>query len=440
MLFSSIVLFDCVTQSFCFYTGLIFLFPFTCSLGGTRLTGKLGQPFALALRNLYEVVLPLLARCLKALPDSDSQQITSQLGVMQLKSLSTLHCLLRDTHHATDALLQAQQKSFEELFDSMDVLREDGIEWLALLQGYDPLGMDPLVLTATSGNLGETGSSKVLHSASGTATAGKGAVGGVVHTVDETEVLRGAFISDLMKVYGTQEVEQAVRNSSVGDPGAEQITYIVKSLQTEESFLRSRSTVAQKATSESTPTVPAMAAKNPSSGKSSAALMNSMQSNTEAVGNIKAIFPDLGEGFIEACIGAYKGNVEEVIDALLTDNLQPSLLVLDRSLQKMWIGKGGGGAQGAISLDAQRRDASVVYKAVEDASFKQLQMERIKKMEAQQEYDHMLLTREYNDDYDDQVGIGVFASYLFTLNRIPQCGAFTVDFTIFCMCLFVWLF
>jgi len=77
--------------------------------------------------------------------------------------------------------------------------------------------------------------------------------------------------------------------------------------------------------------------------------------------------------------------------------------VLDRSLQKMWRGKGGNTTQDTISLDATQRDKKTVYKAVEDAEFKRLQKERLLKMEQQQEMDHMLLMREYNDDYDDQV-------------------------------------
>lgn len=352
-----------------------------------------------------------MATCLRALPDIDRQQVHAQLGIMQLKSLSMLHCLLRSSHGATAGLLSTQQKSFEELFDSMDVLREDGIEWLALLQGYDPLGKDPLVLTAVSGNSGDSGSSKVV-SASG--AAAKGPMGGVTHTVDETEVLRGAFISDLMKIYGASEVEGAVRHSSAGDSGAEQVTYIVKSLQSEESLLQVRKPVAPAGASSAAMSVaaPASTARSSSSGKAGG--NSPLPNNAEAVRSIKSIFPDLGEGFIEACLAAYKGNVEEIIDALLSDNLQPSLLVLDRSLQKMWIGKGGGAAQGAISLDAQRRDASVVYKAVEDANFKQLQLERLQKMEAQLEYDHMLLSREYNDDYDDQVNYNYHCSVCFT--------------------------
>ena len=72
-------------------------------------------------------------------------------------------------------------------------------------------------------------------------------------------------------------------------------------------------------------------------------------------------------------------------------------------MQKMWVGKGGSSSTSVISLNAEKRDAAIVYKAVDDAAFRQVQKERIRKMEEQQEFDHMLLAREYNDDYDDQV-------------------------------------
>lgn len=152
--------------------------------------------------------------------------------------------------------------------------------------------------------------------------------------------------------------------------------------------------------------------------------VSSEDSRAEGISNIKAIFPDLGEGFIEACIAAYKGNVEEVIDALLTDNLQPTLLVLDRSLQKMWRGKGGGSTAEAISLDAGKRDKKAVYKEVEDKEFKRLQKERLLKMEQQQEMDHMLLMREYNDDYDDQVIDTFLVCPFFTSTSPSSMGSF----------------
>jgi hypothetical protein len=44
--------------------------------------------------------------------------------------------------------------------------------------------------------------------------------------------------------------------------------------------------------------------------------------------NIKSIFPHLGEGFIQACLDVYGGNMEEVVEALLLDNLNPKVIIL----------------------------------------------------------------------------------------------------------------
>ena len=59
----------------------------------------------------------------------------------------------------------------------------------------------------------------------------------------------------------------------------------------------------------------------------------------QSVAAIRGVVPDLGEGFVKACLDIYRGNVEQVIDAIFADNLHPALKALDRSLQKVWIGK-----------------------------------------------------------------------------------------------------
>eukprot|EP01032_Pedospumella_encystans_P007483 gene7483-8977_t len=371
-------------------------------LNGTRLTGALGLSLVRGFQNLYEVLLPLFTRCSTSPSASsvsnngaavvDVTHLRACLGSMQIHALSLLHTLLGSTLRAAQELQSKAGKSYDQLFDSMDILREDAIEWLTVFQGQDPLGRDPLKLTASSTNLGEVTSGKVVSTA--VASTNKGNVPGVVHTIDETEVLRGVYLADYMRVYGASQVEAAVALSFGGEADPERLAYVLKSLQTEESLLlkKQTSTPRPSRSMETTTSFPVAESKKQSVE----------ESHSEGVKNIKAIFPDLGEGFIEACISAYKGNIEEVIDALLTDNLQPTLLVLDRSLQKMWRGKGGNTTQDTISLDASQRDKKTVYKAVEDAEFKRLQKERLLKMEQQQEMDHMLLMREYNDDYDDQ--------------------------------------
>jgi hypothetical protein len=371
------------------------------SLDGTHLTGKQGLSLLRAIQNLYEVILPLAARCVGqefAGPGSDHAR--ELLGVLQAKALQILHGQLSASVAAITTLLGTdpsdQGRSLSDLFDSMDVLREDAIDWMSFLNGYDPLGRDPLILTASTANAGESASGKILSSTASAQAKNTVTAAGVVHTVEESEILRGALRTDYAKVYGAAHLEFIVRCSLGTDADAERVSYVLSSLQGAESLL--------EASSAPLP-VPAMQRMPEMSGSAAAApSATSAQKNlAENISNVKAIFPELGEGFIEACISAYKGNMEELIDALLTNNLQPKLLVLDRSLQKVWIGKGGNASKETVSLDAKSRDARVVYKAVEDAAFKQVQLERVRKMEAQQAFDHMLLSREYNDDYDDQV-------------------------------------
>ncbi|XP_030073637.1 activating signal cointegrator 1 complex subunit 2 isoform X2 [Microcaecilia unicolor] len=49
---------------------------------------------------------------------------------------------------------------------------------------------------------------------------------------------------------------------------------------------------------------------------------------------VKDLLPDLGEGFILACLEAYSCNVEQVINNLLENRLAPALQKLDRSLPR----------------------------------------------------------------------------------------------------------
>jgi hypothetical protein len=367
------------------------------SLDGTHLTGKQGLPLLRAMQNLYEVVLPIAARCVAQESAVKGGRAGELLSVLQAKALQILHGQLSASVACITSLCGADPsvgKSVSDLFDSMDVLREDAIDWMAFLNGHDPLGRDPLVLTASTANAGESGSSKILNATATAQAKTTVTTAGVVHTVEESEVLRGAFLTDYVKVYGVAPVEYLVRCSLGREADSERVSYVLSSLQGAESLL--------EMPSAQLPALPVVAEMGASSGASASPA--SVQPNlTEMISNIKVIFPELGEGFIEACIAAYKGNMEELIDALLTNNLQPKLLVLDRSLQKVWIGKGGNASKETVSLDAKSRDARVVYKAVEDEAFKQVQLERVRKMEAQQAFDHMLLSREYNDDYDDQV-------------------------------------
>ncbi|ORX43722.1 hypothetical protein DM01DRAFT_1411542 [Hesseltinella vesiculosa] len=52
----------------------------------------------------------------------------------------------------------------------------------------------------------------------------------------------------------------------------------------------------------------------------------------ELIAQIKDMFPDLGDGFIQSCLAANDNQAEQVIMQLLEDNLPPALASLDRSM------------------------------------------------------------------------------------------------------------
>ncbi|GBC08059.1 hypothetical protein RclHR1_00790009 [Rhizophagus clarus] len=52
------------------------------------------------------------------------------------------------------------------------------------------------------------------------------------------------------------------------------------------------------------------------------------------ISQVQEVFPDLGEGFIEACLSTYDNNVETVIDRLLTQSLPEHLASMDHTLSR----------------------------------------------------------------------------------------------------------
>lgn len=50
--------------------------------------------------------------------------------------------------------------------------------------------------------------------------------------------------------------------------------------------------------------------------------------------HIRDLLPDLGEGFILACLEEYGYNSELVINNILEDNLSPSIDKLDRTMAR----------------------------------------------------------------------------------------------------------
>jgi len=64
-----------------------------------------------------------------------------------------------------------------------------------------------------------------------------------------------------------------------------------------------------------------------------AAAKGENQPTATAVQLVKDMFPDLGTGFVEELIGFYRGKTEEIINALLEDNLHPQVAGLSRTLR-----------------------------------------------------------------------------------------------------------
>lgn len=74
------------------------------------------------------------------------------------------------------------------------------------------------------------------------------------------------------------------------------------------------------------------------------------------ISQVKDLLPDLGEGFILACLEHYGYDPEQVINNILEERLAPALSQLDRSLDR-WERQAGGGSQHPISLRVLARAA-----------------------------------------------------------------------------------
>ena len=133
----------------------------------------------------------------------------------------------------------------------------------------------------------------------------------------------------------------------------------------------------------------------PASSSSSAPERQSLEA-------IKSLFPDYGDLFLIACLQVFDGSVDRTIDALLSENLPPSLSTMDRTIKKAWLGKGGGGESVAISQGTQGRSNETVYHLTEDKNAKESVREQVRAERRQWEQDMALIAREYDDDYDDQ--------------------------------------
>lgn len=112
------------------------------------------------------------------------------------------------------------------------------------------------------------------------------------------------------------------------------------------------------------------------------------------VGQVRAVFPHLGEGYVETALSHYKGDVERTMSSLVEGQANPASLPV--VLQRL-----------DPQLPARWKGPSQKQSAKEEEEAKRITQERAQVMEEQQEAEAnafiMLTTKdEYDDDYDDQ--------------------------------------
>ena len=214
--------------------------------------------------------------------------------------------------------------------------------------------------------------------------------------------MQGVFLSDFILLYGGKDVESIVRRSFGEDsndiPGSEgEYDYILESFKVKESLLQVEhgGKLQHMGDTSRASSVPCE--------KASVAPTEPSLTREQSVAAIRGVVPDLGEGFVEACLDIYHGNVEQVIDAIFADNLHPALKALDRCLQKVWIGKQD--REPEFLQKSGHPSAGVPASAVASSSARNITKERVRLMERKQEWDSYILSKEYDDDYDDQVSL-----------------------------------
>lgn len=104
------------------------------------------------------------------------------------------------------------------------------------------------------------------------------------------------------------------------------------------------------------------------------------------INQVQGIFPDLGEGYIEAALACYKGDASRTISALLEDDLHPQLRALDKK------------------LGPRKKESADNYDASDDLEAVETQKKLVQRMQKEEENQAFMLDSimEYNDDYDDQ--------------------------------------
>ncbi|GLV44807.1 uncharacterized protein CBL_14622 [Carabus blaptoides fortunei] len=131
------------------------------------------------------------------------------------------------------------------------------------------------------------------------------------------------------------------------------------------------------------------------------------------ISEVKEVFPDLGEGFIERCLVSYDLDSQQVTMAILEDNLPPEIAELDRSLPRIppeteheFEPTPGTSAQDSVTFGFIGKKPSE-YKDLADMLNDKLHVKEQKKRFT----NYSLLPEEqdmYDDDYDDSNNGPVF--------------------------------
>jgi hypothetical protein len=125
----------------------------------------------------------------------------------------------------------------------------------------------------------------------------------------------------------------------------------------------------------------------------------------EKIQHLKDMFPDFGAAFLEACLRFYNEQENEVLDALLTDNLHPRLAALDRSMETFPTAASGNPSSTSVGTKPKKLAANEtvdIFAQRQNPEYVAQQIAFVRQREALQAADATLVRREYDDDYDDQ--------------------------------------
>lgn len=133
------------------------------------------------------------------------------------------------------------------------------------------------------------------------------------------------------------------------------------------------------------------------------------------INTIRSIFPDYGDTFVTAVLRAFDDDPDRALDALLSDNLPPTLTQMDRTsslkVKAAFVGKSSTDAAVTVARKAASNSTSsgkastLSYSLEMNRKDRDLQKKMINTLNQQEEMDDMLLSdvaTDFIDDYDDQ--------------------------------------